>query len=114
MPRRICPSCGDLTQGRGRCEPCRALHAPAQRTLWGDPRRTNRWRTIRDRLVSDAEYCAICLEPLDHQAPGRSRWAPSVDHVIPLSRGGEPYDESNLRCVHYGCNSSLGAKLARR
>ncbi len=112
--RRICAGCGCLTQGRGRCDQCRVDGGYRARPLWPDPRSTSRWNTLRLRLCGQAQDCDHCGGPLDHQAPGRSRYAPSLDHIVPVSRGGDWYDEANLRVVHFGCNSSLGAKLARR
>src|ERR1017187_9091751 len=44
------------------------------------------WRNTRRRGVAGAQSCAICAKPLDWDAPPRSRWAPSVDHVLPISR----------------------------
>ncbi len=35
---------------------------------------------------------------------------PSIDHVIPLSKGGE-HSWNNVRLAHLGCNSSKGAKM---
>jgi 5-methylcytosine-specific restriction endonuclease McrA len=115
MRRRVCIGCGAITQGGGRCDGCRAQAPhPVQRSLWPDPRATHRWKTLAKKLCAEAEYCAICCEPLDHQAPGRSRWAPSADHITPLARGGDAYDLENLRVTHYGCNASRGAAMSTR
>jgi 5-methylcytosine-specific restriction endonuclease McrA len=73
-----------------------------------DPRDSYRWKTLRRRLVRSAEVCAICGRLLDRTAPARSRWSPSVDHIVPLHLGGAPFDPSNLRVTHFGCNSSRG------
>ncbi|MDF2146355.1 hypothetical protein [Knoellia sp. p5-6-4] len=32
----------------------------------------------------------------------------SVDKVVPLSKGGNPFDPGNLRAMHLRCNSSRG------
>src|SRR5207302_2903244 len=32
----------------------------------------------------------------------------SVDHIIPLDHGGAPFTLSNLRVVHFSCNSGRG------
>jgi len=115
MVGRLCPGCGRIVRHRGRCQECRAQQPRVrQPALWLDPRNTSRWADLRLRLFPLADCCGICGEGFPDGVPGRSKWAKSLDHVVPISRGGDWYDEQNLRVVHYGCNSSLGAKLARR
>lgn len=36
---------------------------------------------------------------------------PTADHVIPVALGGARLDVRNGRPMHYGCNSSKGARL---
>jgi len=70
--------------------------------------KSSSYRKARAALLRNATHCAICGQPLDHAADGRSRWAPSADHIVPLSLGGSLTAPSNLRAVHYGCNSARG------
>jgi hypothetical protein len=79
--------------------------------LSADPRRTPAWKRARARVLKDATYCELpsCQgPPLDFDASPTSRWAPSVDHITPVSIGGEPFALENLRAVHFGCNSARG------
>jgi hypothetical protein len=69
---------------------------------------------LAKRLIADAHVCAICGHPLVPDAPPRSRWSSSVDHIMPLELGGSPFDEHNLRVTHLGCNSSAGAAIGNR
>ena len=88
------------------------------------PGRTgNAWWRARAIVLAQATHCAICRRPLQPDAPPKSRWSSSVDHIIPVSRTKHlPPDEqrrlavdpSNLRAVHYGCNASRGAGRARK
>lgn len=56
----------------------------------------------------DAWVCYLCGEPTDRQAQAPySRLAATLDHVVPLSKGG-PHTMSNLRTAHFACNSSKG------
>lgn len=76
-----------------------------------DPRDTYRWKVLRKRLVARATSCAICGAALDKRAAPRSRWAPSVDHLLAVAS--YPHlalEESNLRVVHVGCNSRKGMR----
>jgi 5-methylcytosine-specific restriction endonuclease McrA len=76
------------------------------------------WKA-RKIVLEGATHCAICRRPLDFNAPPRSRWAPSVDHIIPLAtlKHYEPAerrrlatDPANMRPAHVTCNSSRGAR----
>lgn len=81
------------------------------------------WRRASARVLKDATVCWLCGLPLDFDAPARSRWSPSVDHVLPLdaikffdaaTQRSMALDPANLRAAHYGCNSKRGAGSADR
>lgn len=65
-----------------------------------------------------AEYghlCVLCGEPieLDRDALTYSTRGPSVEHLLPRSRGGS--DElDNLRPAHRSCNSARGNRPVPR
>lgn len=73
-------------------------------------------KTKPSRLAADQvlrEYgsaCHICHEEIDLTIPRTSRMGLTVDHVIPLSKGGS--DElDNLRPAHWICNNRKSDKL---
>ena len=75
------------------------------------------YRQVRDRILAGAQSCAICGGPLDWDAPPRSRWSPSVDHLLPVSRTRDldestrqrlALDPAGLVPCHYGCNAKRG------
>jgi 5-methylcytosine-specific restriction endonuclease McrA len=120
---RICP-CGSLKLSKSkRCDTCarRAVKLPdTERTMRyrlrqarnqktrraaGDRGQKGRWRRICAR---DGWVCWICCKPIDHGIAPPNRHAGSVDHVVPISRGGSDTDE-NLKAAHYGCNARRGA-----
>jgi 5-methylcytosine-specific restriction endonuclease McrA len=72
-------------------------------------RASRTWRRITDRMRVPGVVCALCGRPIDLDAPPRTRWAFSVDHIVPLSAGGPALDPANLRAAHHGCNSRRGA-----
>lgn len=76
-----------------------------------DPRRGRSGRPIRRlrQIVYAREICWLCGKPVDYTVPKRHPQAPSLDHRVPLSRGGHPTDLGNAELAHYGCNSSRGA-----
>lgn len=76
------------------CEACRKLGSswipmPTRRTIY----------------ARDDWTCQICLEDVDADLVGtRSAWRPSIDHILPRSKGGSD-EPSNLRLAHLWCNS---------
>jgi hypothetical protein len=77
----------------------------------------------RKKVLAGATHCALCGGDLDFNAPPRSKYAPCVDHIIPLSEL-EHYDPaerlrlsvdpSNMRPAHITCNSKRGAHSGGR
>jgi len=62
-----------------------------------------------DLLVRDGPLCQICGGYMDWDG-GRSRDAVSLDHIIPLSKGGT-HTMDNVRLAHMSCNSKKSDKL---
>lgn len=52
----------------------------------------------------EGSLCWLCPNPIDMtaRAPDDDSW--SLDHVIPLNKGGSLLDRSNARASHLGCN----------
>jgi hypothetical protein len=76
----------------------------------------------RKKVLRYATSCAICGGDLVPDAPPRSKWSTSCDHIIPLSDlehydAAERYrlsvDPENMRAVHLTCNSKRGAHSGR-
>ena len=69
------------------------------------------WISDAERVAiyeRDAYTCMLCGEPADASAdPQRGDWSPTLDHIIPRSKGGT-HDASNLRTAHRWCNSVRG------
>lgn len=76
------------------------------------------WARLRDRMIAhhraQGTPCQICGAPIDYEAPGRSRWAPSIDHIHSVAHGGDLLPPDHLlRVVHFGCNARRGARTRR-
>jgi HNH endonuclease len=52
----------------------------------------------------DNYTCQLCHEPIDMTVDPQSNFAPSLDHIIPLARGGAHHMD-NLQTAHRLCNS---------
>lgn len=59
----------------------------------------------------DGWTCHVCSRPVHMDVPWPNPASPSLDHVIPLCRGGL-HDPSNVRLTHLRCNLVKGSKLA--
>lgn len=76
------------------------------------------WKDARRRAIhSKDHYCAECHQWIDVTLPmvdaegKRNALSVEVDHIIPISRGGPPYELSNLQLTHMRCNRKKGAKM---
>lgn len=86
------------------------LYGEATRRL--DIPKASMWRQhlvayLRSR---DGDACGICAGAMRFDLPSGPRGddrAPSIDHVVPRSRGGSD-DLANLRLAHWGCNRQRG------
>ncbi len=55
--------------------------------------------------------CGICGQPVDMSLKYPDPMSKTVDHIIPVSKGGHPSELSNLQLAHRCCNRQKGAKL---
>jgi 5-methylcytosine-specific restriction endonuclease McrA len=58
--------------------------------------------------------CWICGHNIDLTLDPRHPMSFTVDHVIPLTRGGDLLDPANLRACHRACNSQRGNRMTQR
>lgn len=132
------PSCGKLftpTYDRQRC--CserhgKALYNRASRadgrqkveSVWDDRRRDahQRRRALKKKAATgrpvrrgviaarDRYTCGICFDPVSMDLQWPHPLSPSLDHVIPLTKGGM-HDPSNVQLAHLGCNTAKGNRV---
>lgn len=57
-------------------------------------------------MERDRKRCGICREPIRAKTGPRR---PSIDHIVPLSRGGM-HELANLQITHYRCNLSKNCR----
>ena len=56
----------------------------------------------------------ICGKPVDFQKKYPHPMSPSIDHIIPVAKGGHPSDPDNLQLAHWTCNRQKSDKLVER
>lgn len=107
-----------------RCEPCKAAESLRATRAWirANPERAlDLWRKGRHRrraLLNQAPYesissldiyerdgwtCGICIEPMDRDLRYPDPMSPSLDHIVPLSKGGH-HVRDNVQASHLLCN----------
>ncbi|MFC8547296.1 HNH endonuclease [Streptomyces sp. NPDC057273] len=52
----------------------------------------------------DRWTCQLCHEPVARAEVVPHPQAPTIDHVIPLAKGGT-HEPANVQCAHFMCNS---------
>lgn len=63
-----------------------------------------RWKAVRPVVLArDGGVCQIKLHCCRTQAT-------TVDHIVPLDKGGAPFDPVNLRAACRPCNSAMAAR----
>jgi 5-methylcytosine-specific restriction endonuclease McrA len=96
------------------CEDCRPV-AQAMRyrlkTVKRQSQTTHANRIAHEQLAErDGLNCYLCNEVIDMALPRTSKMGATIDHVVPLSRGG--LDElDNLKLAHWTCNLAKSNKL---
>jgi hypothetical protein len=88
-----------------RLREARRRHCARRRQQGASSLPAGRWREIGER---DGWWCWICQKPVDQRLRAPNRKAPTVDHILPVSKGGGNHP-SNLALAHFGCNSRRGA-----
>lgn len=85
------------------------------------PRSSHAYRTLCRVVRREERTCWICQLPIDTALPYRDpttgkvnpmSW--SLDHVVPLSKGGAELERWNARAAHFACNSGRGNRAARK
>jgi 5-methylcytosine-specific restriction endonuclease McrA len=114
-PIRLClePRCGNKSTGRGRCDEHRKQRererseTRRRKALTGERTpdavkiyHSQKWLNTRKAVLSRDPICRVCNDALSTQ----------VDHIKPLSQGGDPYALENLQGI---CTSCHAAKSGR-
>jgi 5-methylcytosine-specific restriction endonuclease McrA len=65
---------------------------------------------IMDIGDRDRWLCQLCGKPVDRSLSGRHPEGPTVDHILPISKGGQDTLE-NVQLAHHRCNSLKGNRV---
>ena len=72
-----------------------------------NPRVSNssRYKRFVSKVKARRDPCAICWHPIDYNLATPDPMSFEVDHVVPVSEGGDPYDPANGQASHRCCNN---------
>jgi 5-methylcytosine-specific restriction endonuclease McrA len=59
---------------------------------------------LTELFARDGGLCGICREPVDPAIPWPDKRSKTLDHIVPLSRGGR-HSWANAQLAHAVCNS---------
>lgn len=120
--------CGEGVRARGVCakhyKQLRAAEDGWPPTVWTEARKNRHHArralmrgnavgapvTVAALLERDGEECGICGEAIDLDLEHPDPLSKSIDHVIPISKGGE-HSLTNCQLAHLGCNVRKSNKL---
>jgi 5-methylcytosine-specific restriction protein A len=110
-PIRLClePRCGNEATARGRCDEHRRERERERSASRRTGERTARavqiyhsakWLNTRNAVLARDPICKVCDNALSEQ----------VDHITPLSQGGDEYAMDNLRGICVPCHATKSAR----
>ena len=69
------------------------------------------FEAARKKVLATQTICGICGKPVDFSYKYPHPLSPTVDHIIPVAKGGHPSDMDNLQLAHRCCNRQKSDKL---
>lgn len=63
------------------------------------------------KIYATQKVCGICGQPVDFSLKWPDPMAKTIDHIIPVAKGGHPSDINNLQLAHFTCNRQKSDKI---
>ena len=102
---------GDMSKAPRRGEAKKAAGGKRYRPDKDGPHRGQAERN-RKKILATQEICAICGRRVDKTLPYPDPWSATIDHIIPVARGGHPSALDNMQLAHLRCNRLKSDKLS--
>lgn len=67
----------------------------------------------KKRIMATQNTCGICGHPVDFSLKPPHPMSATIDHIIPVAKGGHPSDIDNLQLAHWTCNRQKSDKIFR-
>lgn len=65
----------------------------------------------KKRIYASQNICGICGKPVDMSLKYPHPMSKTIDHIIPIAKGGHPSDLDNLQLAHWTCNRQKSDKI---
>lgn len=112
---RPCPDCGidvAMTSRGGSLRVCTKCRTRRNKAI--NARKNQARRAIGPTVLSvdelaarDGCRCHVCNRKVEMSLSGNAKWGPTIEHIVPVSRGGTN-DPENLALAHRFCNTARG------
>lgn len=76
-----------------------------------DGKAKSSFEKARRIIYSSQSNCAICGRPVNFDKRFPDPWSATIDHIVPISKGGDPASLNNLQLAHLQCNRIKASKL---
>jgi len=77
-----------------------------------DPRTGRPYLRLREIVRAEEPTCWLCGAGFTGVYP--DPWSFSLDHIVPITKGGSLMDRTNVRAAHYSCNLRRGNRHTQR
>ena len=82
------------------------------------PDKDGKFRAAFDKnkktIYASQTICAICGKPVDFSLKFPDPMSPTIDHIIPIAKGGHPSDLANMQLAHLACNRAKADKVINK
>ncbi len=65
----------------------------------------------KKKIYATQTICGICGQPVDFSLKWPDPMSKTIDHIIPVAKGGHPSAIENLQLAHFKCNRQKSDKL---
>lgn len=62
-------------------------------------------------IYASQTNCGICGRPVDFHKTFPDPWSATLDHIVPVVKGGDPASIENLQLAHLACNRAKSSKI---
>lgn len=69
------------------------------------------FQTNKKKIFATQTVCGICGKPVDFERKFPDPLSACCDHIIPIAKGGHPFDLDNLQLAHLTCNRFKADKV---
>ena len=74
----------------------------------------NQFLSNKRKILATQDRCGICGQPVDKNLKFPDPMSPTIDHIIPVAKGGHPCDIANLQLSHMKCNRDKSDKVVTK